>query len=459
MLRLLHRTAYWRRKDGHSTSLSGLAILLALIVAACPLTAHAQFNNGAIIVTVPSSEDSTASPTQAKPKAAPKSRPKPRTATKPKRKAKRRQHTAATKPRLRRPTARRTKSSSKLKIAILVNDDPITEYEISQRAAMLAGGAGLNKRVQSNFRNLIKRKSTNNRLRAILKQTIDSNPGRSRKEVLAIFNRKKKQFAISLQRQALGMARKSILPGLRQKASKALIDERLKIQAARKAKALISKKRLDQIIQGIAKRNNLSHKAFKAQLKRQGTDINAFRSRIRAQASWGRLINAKFGRFIDVNQKTIDESVFGGTDAAKVSLKLQRFIFKLPAKLDQRIMARRLVEADQFRARFTGCANSRRLVQGTKNVIYQDLGYKVASSLQEPTRSLLLNSRDGEMLPPLTTGDGVALYAVCARRAGTKSFAARAAAERKLRQTGTEVYGRKYLSDLRREAHIEYRKK
>jgi peptidyl-prolyl cis-trans isomerase SurA len=456
MPRSSHRTACWHGMRLRTTSMD-LLLAVTLVATGLPSAAQAQFSNGAIIVTVPSDEDSASSPAPTTQNAKPTTRTKPRSVAKPKTKPRRR--TAATKPRRRQTRPRRNSGADKLKIAILVNDDPITEYEISQRAAMLAGGAGLNKRVQANFKNLIQRKSTNEQLRAILKKTIESNQGRSKKEILAIFNRKKKQFATSLQRQALRTARKSILPGLRQKAVKELIDERLKLQAARKAKALISKKRLNQVIQGIAKRNNVSLKDFKAQLKRQGTDVNAFRSRIRAQMSWGQLVNGKFGRFIDVNQKTIDESVFGGADAAKVSLKLQRFVFKLPAKLDQRVMARRLVEADQFRTRFTGCANSRRLVQGTKDVIYQDLGYKVASSIEEPTRTLLLNSRDGEMLPPLTTNAGVALYAVCARRAGTKSFAARAAAERKLRQRGTEVYGRKYLTDLRREAHIEYRTK
>ena len=82
-------------------------------------------------------------------------------------------------------------------IAVLVNDDPITEYEIRQRAQLLAAGPGLRKQVEARFKNLIKRPSTNKRLRSILKETIEANQGRSREQILAIFERRKTAYAKS----------------------------------------------------------------------------------------------------------------------------------------------------------------------------------------------------------------------------------------------------------------------
>lgn len=423
--------------------------ILATIVSACvlivgdPISASAQFSNGAVIVTVPSNNDATATP-----KAAPK--PKAKRPTKKRR-------TAASRPRRTTPRRTRSTASDQLKIAILVNDDPITEYEISQRASLLAGRSGIGKRAQQNFQNLIKRPATNKRLRAILQETVQANQGRSREQILAIFEKRKKSFAVSLQRQAVSMARRSVLPGLKNKATQELIEERIKLQAAKQAKVLISKNQLDEVMTGIAKRNNLAYPAFVAQLKSQGTDINAMRTRVRAQMSWMRLINAKFGRFVDVNQKTIDESVGDGDEAAQVSLHLHRLVFKLPEKIDQRVIAQRMVDAEKVRAAFSGCTQTRTLANTAQDLAFQDMGFRVAAQVAEPTRSLLLNARDGEMAPPVATADGVALYAVCARRSGAKSFAAREAAERKLRERGTEIYGRKHLADLRREAHIEYR--
>lgn len=452
-MHLLSDKPTWNSKVSQPAAwlMVGIAALLSWTITTLP--AAAQFSNGAVIVTVPSDNDEPAT------KPALSAPPKPRRTTRPAAKPKR--STARRRP-ARRPAraARRTSTSAdKLKIAVLVNDDPITHYEISQRASLLAGRAGIGKRAQANFKSLIKRKSTNARLRAILKETIDANRGRSRQQILAIFDRRKKAYAKSLQRQAVSMARNSLLPGLQRKATQELIDERLKIQAAKQAKMLATDAQLDSVMRGIAKRNKIPYKAFAARLKKQGTDIQSMRSRIRAQMSWMRLVNAKFGRFVDVNQKTIDETIIGGSNASSVSLHLHRLLFHLPAKIDQKIVAARMVEADQLRATFKSCSDSRTLAASHRDVVFQDMGYRVAAQIEEPTRSLLLNARDGEMAPPLTTRNGVALYAVCGRRVGTKSFEARAAAERNLRQQSTEIYGRKYLGDLRREAHIEYRAK
>ena len=419
------------------------AVTVLFVTGSSP--AHAQFGNGAVIVTVPSDEDASA------PAARPSPRRTPKTTKPSKREKVTRRRKSAPKRR------RRTTRTDKLSIAVLVNDDPITEYEINQRAALMAAGPGLRKQVQASFKSLIKRPSTNRRLRQILKETVEANQGRSREAILAIFERRKKAYAQSLQRQAVSVARNRLIPQLRRKAIQELIEERLKIQAAQRAKVLVPNSELDNVMSGIAKRSKLSLDAFRKQLRRQGTDYNAMRTRVRAQLSWGRLVNAKFGRFVDVNQKTIDESVLASGDATKVSLHLHRFIFKLPQKIDQKIIARRMVEASKARAGFKGCASSRNLTRGIKDIAFRDMGYQVAAAIAEPTRSLLLNAPNGQMAPPVTTREGVALFAVCGRRSGTKSFAARAAAANNLRRKHTEIYGRKHLSDLRREAHIEYR--
>lgn len=445
MNRTIQSTEFWRCTTAatHFCWMTVLAAAPIMLMAALP--AAAQFGNGAVIVTVPNDEETTA-PAVTRPPERKKQTTKPR------------KRPATAKKRKTRPKRRRASSADKLKIAVLVNDDPITEYEIGQRAALLASaGPGLRKRVQSTFKSLIKRPSTNRRLRAILKETIEANRGRSREQILAIFERRKQAYAKSLQRQAVSQARNRMIPSLRRKATKELIEERLKIQAARQAKVLISKAELDRVMSGIAKRNKLNLAKFRAQLKRQGTDYNAMRTRVRAQLSWGRLVNAKFGRFVDVNQKTIDESVLASGDATKVSLHLHRFIFKLPDKINQRVVAQRMVEAGKVRAKFKGCSASRTITKGVKGVAFRDMGYQVAAAIAEPTRSLLINARDGQMAPPVTTRDGVALFAVCGRRSGNKSFAARAAAANKLRQKQAAIYGRKYLNDLRREAHVEYR--
>ena len=424
-----------------------LAFAVLLLVVGLAQGAHAQFSNGGIIVTVPRG-DADAAPSKQRPPAArppvKRAKPAPRRKRAPQRRAK-------------RVPAPRPVPTGKLKIAVLVNDDPITHYEVTQRARLLSARAGVGKRAQAIFKSLIKQKSTNRQLRAILKRTIQQNQGKSREQILAIFEKRKRAFGASLQRRAVKSARARVLPTMRRKAVQELIDERLKIQAAKNVKLIVSDAEIDRVMTGIAKRNKLSLKQFKAVLRRDGSDVNSMRQRIRASIAWNRLVNAKFGRFIDVNQKAIDDSVARGNASAKTSLKLQQLILRLPKRLDQKAVLGRMVEAETLRTRFSGCGSTRGLARAARSAQFKDLGFRLAKSISEPTRSLLLNAKDGEMLPPVTTRDGITLYVVCARRSGNTSFAARDAAVRSIRQKGTEIYSRKYLTDLRRDALIEYR--
>ncbi len=85
------------------------------------------------------------------------------------------------------------------------------------------------------------------------------------------------------------------------------------------------------------------------------------------------------------------------------------------------------------------------------------MGKKKSSTIPEPTRTLLLNASDGEMLPP-TVGDGaVELYVVCGRDSVQTALEKRTAAENQLKQKEFEVMAQRYLKDLREDAHIEYR--
>ncbi|MEQ1670344.1 MAG: hypothetical protein ABL893_05760, partial [Hyphomicrobium sp.] len=82
-------------------------------------------------------------------------------------------------------------------IVALVNDEPVTGFEIQQRAAMLSGG-GLQAKAQENFKAILKNPRTTERLKAILAETIKANEGKSKDQIIAIFEGRKKQFAMDM---------------------------------------------------------------------------------------------------------------------------------------------------------------------------------------------------------------------------------------------------------------------
>jgi peptidyl-prolyl cis-trans isomerase SurA len=340
-------------------------------------------------------------------------------------------------------------------IAALVNDEPVTGFEVDRRAILLSG-ASVQNQAKANFQAIVKNPKTTQRLKALLNQVVQANPGKSRDEVIAIFEKRKKEFGISLQREAFQSARKSALPAMRKKALEELIDEKLKLQEAKKQSVTIEDSEINRVLTGIAERNKMTLDQFKKQV---GGSLDPMKSRIRAALSWNEVVRRRFGPLINVNTKDVDKLVAEatGTPQTDVELQLQLVKIMLPKKMEEHGIAQRIEDAEKIRSRFSDCKSTATAATGVPGAKFEVLGKKKSSTIPEPTRTLLLNASDGEMLPP-TVGDGaVELYVVCSRDAVQTALEKRTAAENQLKQKEFEVMAQRYLKDLREDAHIEYR--
>jgi peptidyl-prolyl cis-trans isomerase SurA len=140
-----------------------------------------------------------------------------------------------------------------------------------------------------------------------------------------------------------------------------------------------------------------------------------------------------------------------------VELQVQKITLLLPGKMDQTSMARRYAEADGLRNRFGGCKTMASLANDISDARFQDMNFIRTSSIGEPTRSMLLSAKDGDILPPATAATGVEIYAVCGRRPIKADEKARERAQEELAQKEFEIVAKRHLRDLRQDAHIEYR--
>jgi peptidyl-prolyl cis-trans isomerase SurA len=344
-------------------------------------------------------------------------------------------------------------------IAALVNDEPITAYEIEQRQRLIGLNANIQDEVKQRFNSLVKSPEVTERLKRILNETINANKGKSKDEIIAIFEQRKKEYAQSLQRQAIESARSKTLPGLRKQALEELIDEHLKMQEARRLNAVADDQEVDRILTGMAERNKMTLEQFAAHMRSSGADIGSMRSRLKAELSWREVVRRRFGHQVAITERDVDRFVAAspGVAADDVALEVQRITLKMPAKIDQRLVAKRVAEAEGLATRFTGCAGARALAAGLADVQHEDLGSRKASTISEPTRSLLLNARDGEILPPNVAQGGVELWILCGRTATKGDDRKREVAQAELRQKEFEILAKKHLKDLRLDAAIEYR--
>jgi peptidyl-prolyl cis-trans isomerase SurA len=348
------------------------------------------------------------------------------------------------------PSDARTSSSTSQSIVALVNDDPITGYEIEQRVNLsMLGAPEMQKLLQAK----LKSPKINDQFKAFAIKRLKANPPKSEAEQQTRIKQLQGQFVQSLKSEVESEFR----PQARKAALDELIEERLKMQEAKRLNLIAETDAVDRVISGMAERNKMTAAEFADHVSKMGADIAAMRERIKASLSWGDVIRVRYGHQISIMGRDIDQvaAAIGGQD--DVELHLHRILLPLPAKADQKQMAQRLSEAERLRAQFSDCARTSTLASAVSGARFDDLGERRPASIPEPMRSLLMSAGDNEMAPPSVGEGGVELWAVCGRKTVKAEEANRKTAENDLRQKEFEILSKKHLKDLRQDAHIEYR--
>lgn len=344
-------------------------------------------------------------------------------------------------------------------IVALVNDEPITAYELHQRAQFMTLTSNFGERAKANMKAIAENPKTNERVQEILKETIAANPGKSREQIIAAFEERKKAFVISLQQQAIASAKSSLLPGLKKKALEELIEERLKLQEAKKNNINITDDEVEKAFKGVAERNKMTSEQFVAHIQAQGADARVMKARFKASFAWREVIRRRFGHQINVSVRDVDRIAAAATSAEGdvVELQLHKISLGASGKTDQTGLAQSYTEAETLRQKFSTCKSTAALAKNHPNAKFEDMGFRKASTLAEPTKSILLSANDGEMVPAILTGTGAELYAVCGRRTAKVDDQKRQAAENELQMKEFERLAQRHLADLRKDALIEMR--
>jgi peptidyl-prolyl cis-trans isomerase SurA len=432
-----------RSKNGSPSAAQLLAGALLLAAAASPAgPASAQlFPQGVTVTTTGPIQAVPAPVTQ--PPAAAKPKPKPKPAP----------TTASVAPDQAKPAQ---------SIVMLVNDEPITVYEVEMRTRFMAASTPIGPQAQETFKRLIASEQTNDKLKAIFEATVREAQTKklSREQFTQLFEIRKRDFAVGLQKQAVESVRSVQVSKYKKDAQEELIEEKLKMQEARKLGIEVSDQDVQRIIKNIAEKNKVTEAQFAQNLKNMGTDISVMKTRFTAGLAWREVIRRKFAAQISINQRDVDRLMAQSrteTGEDTVELTVQKISLPLPAKIDQAAMAQRLADADALRRRFGGCKSTAQLAATLPGAKFEDQKALKPSAISEPTRSFLLNAKDGEMLPPQTSGSGIDIYAVCSRREVKVDDKKREEAQAELQSREFEQLAKRHLRDLRQDAHIETR--
>jgi peptidyl-prolyl cis-trans isomerase SurA len=160
----------------------------------------------------------------------------------------------------------------------------------------------------------------------------------------------------------------------------------------------------------------------------------------------------------DIN-KAMSQSGEQNTEGAQAAqgesgLQLRQVRFEIPAGADQATIVQKLAAAEGLRAKVSSCAD---LAKGVTGGNVRTLDDQKPSALAQPARLLVTNAKVGQMTPPVIGSSAIELYAVCGKRSFQEDDKARLDVQRKLMNEEYMLRAERFLRDMRQEAFIEYR--
>ncbi|MFN0263288.1 SurA N-terminal domain-containing protein [Tepidamorphus sp. 3E244] len=134
--------------------------------------------------------------------------------------------------------------------------------------------------------------------------------------------------------------------------------------------------------------------------------------------------------------------------------ELQKIIVILPKDVSQSQLAQRMKTAQTVRSQFQNCDSTHQLTQQFEGVVWDRFGRKVLTVFDPEDQERLKATGDNQMTEPRRTKNALEMYAVCSRREIKDDTAARKEAQSELMNDRGQVLARRLLIDLKQSALI-----
>jgi len=141
----------------------------------------------------------------------------------------------------------------------------------------------------------------------------------------------------------------------------------------------------------------------------------------------------------------------------ETTFQLRQVKFEVPTDADQSSIAKQLAAVESVRAKVQSCSNLSSLTKDMKGFKIKTLQDQVPGSLGQPMRTLVMNAKIGQMTPPTLSGSAIEAYAVCGKHAIKGDPQKRQQTEMKLMEEELGIRAEGLLRDMRQDAFIEYR--
>lgn len=180
----------------------------------------------------------------------------------------------------------------------------------------------------------------------------------------------------------------------------ATIDEKIKLSEAVKEKIVISDKDVDEAIANIAENNGKSVEELAQGFRDGGVDFDVFKTQIRSDLSWIRLVRQKSRGEIEPTQKEIERFIANfEKDMSIEKVKISEIVVPKKGSREIESLMYNLRNDNRFALFAMQFSNSASSAKGG------DLGWVDKEMLMPKIRKVLINMSEGDISEPIEIGD------------------------------------------------------
>lgn len=137
--------------------------------------------------------------------------------------------------------------------------------------------------------------------------------------------------------------------------------------------------------------------------------------------------------------------------------KMQPIVLIVPRGSSAAFQETRMKEAEQYRSRVASCEEANSLFRSTPNATIRDSVTKTTADLPEALRKVLDDTPIGHLTAPEVTKAGIEMVVLCSRKPTTIDTPKKREIREKMYTEKYEKTQKAYLDELRKAAMIEYR--
>ncbi|HLI99351.1 MAG TPA: SurA N-terminal domain-containing protein [Bradyrhizobium sp.] len=159
----------------------------------------------------------------------------------------------------------------------------------------------------------------------------------------------------------------------------------------------------------------------------------------------------------DVEQIVKEQGGEQKSDTPSFEYKMQPIVLIVPRGSGPDVIETRKKEAEALRARIQTCAEANVFFKSMQNAAIREAVTKTSADIPQVLRDVLDNTPIGHLTPPEITKQGVEMVVLCGRDPTTVDSPKKREVREKMYNEKYEAKSKSYLQEVRKAAMIEYR--